>query len=211
MHTHYTRFIPPQDHRNFVKPEGDLSEPVQLCFPFMADTEQDRDPHAPDMLALKIVRGIFEEGVAGGWDMSRADAVTKIHTHREHTPPPGMTERRATARQEEPTQPTLRQAMRAPTQRVDLSQMREVVLTPGYMMPPPDHAAPLRRLGIMMAVIVCYFQVLTMPETVRGGWQIVGQFFGNVQMIATKLQTEGIKGTASYRGGVPTAAAGERR
>lgn len=189
QHDHY--------QRNFT------AQPVetQLVFDFMHDVSA-RDPHAPDEIALKIVRSIFRDASAEGWSISTdAIAATKAVNHREHVPPPGMPERRLSARQQEDkAQPPLRQSMRPPTARVDLSETRTTVSTPGYMMvAPPDYAAPMRRLGIVLALIVAYIEVLSYPVEVRASWETIGQFFTNVQGIAAVLQRDGVKGTASYR------------
>lgn len=184
---------------------------TQLVFDFMFDVSA-RDPNAPDELALRIVRGIFRDASAEGWSISTDAIATKIVNHREHTPPVGMPERRQSSRQEEKPQAPLRQAMRPPTAvRVDLSETRMMVSTPGYMVVKPlDYAAPARRLGIVLALIVAYVQVLSYPQQVHDTFAAIGTLFKNVQNIATVIEHDGVKGTANYRGGVPAAVAKER-
>lgn len=174
---------------------------IQLVFDFMID-DPGRDPYAPDEIALAIVRRIFRDAESTGWRLSTdgVGANVKIIQHRDHTPPAGMPERRTTARQEEQVKPALRQSMRPPSARVDLSATREAVSVPGYMiMQPPDHAAPARRLGIVLALVIAYAQILASPVAVQQSWATVGQFFKNVQGIANVIKTDGIRGTDSYR------------
>lgn len=173
----------------------------QLAFGFMA--EPFREPFAPEDIALKIVRGIFQDG-GEQWITSLSPHPTRITEYRRNDGAPGIRERRAVApfkagvaMTSPPLSMTSPRAQEAPT----TAQSKVEAFRPVDDMPPltaqigpTDHAAPIRRLAIVLTVIVIVIQNLAYPEEVAKSWAVVGKFFDGIHSIQRKIQVDGIKG-----------------
>lgn len=192
-------------HQDDFRHFGDYSpQPVQLNFDFMAD-DAGRDPHAPEELALRIVRGIFSE--SREYDPRTAPTHSnhhlKITAYREHIPPAGMPDRRAGGYTITPTAEsmTIRQSMRP---RVDMAAIRQQMVPPlPIMVRPNTDYSPARRMAIYLLLIGIYIQAIAYPMETREGWVIASHWLDSVRQIAKTIQDHGIKGTASYRPSPP--------